>query len=73
MPGRKQSWSEMSPRQRALVAAGGALQLGLLLAALNDLRRRPADQVNGGKARWVAISFVNFVGPIAYFAFGRKR
>ena len=69
----KRSWSELSSRQRALVALGGALQVSLLLAALNDLRRRPADQINGSKRRWVAISFVNFVGPIAYFALGRKR
>jgi hypothetical protein len=38
-----------------------------------DLRRRPPDQVNGPKPLWVAISLVNFVGPLAYFAFGRKR
>jgi hypothetical protein len=34
---------------------------------------RPSDQLRGSKATWTAESFVNFVGPLAYFAFGRKR
>jgi len=29
--------------------------------------------MNGSKALWVAVSSVNFVGPLAYFAFGRRR
>jgi len=70
---RRRSWSELSATQRALVIAAGVVQLSLLFAALTDLRRRPADQVNGSKRRWVALSFVNFVGPISYFVFGRKR
>ena len=70
---RRRSWSELSATQRALVIAAGVVQLSLLLAALTDLRRRPADQINGSKRRWVALSFVNFVGPISYFVFGRKR
>jgi hypothetical protein len=49
------------------------LQVGLLVAALGDLRRRPSAEVNGSKAIWAAVSFVNFLGPLAYFAFGRKR
>jgi len=48
-------------------------QLGLLAAALSDLRRRPADAVNGDKRLWAAVSCVNVLGPLAYFAFGRKR
>ena len=35
------------------------------------LRGRDARRVNGDKRVWVAASFVNFVGPLAYFAFGR--
>ena len=49
------------------------MQIALLVAALVDLRRRPADELHGTKAMWTAVSFLNFVGPIAYFAFGRKR
>lgn len=72
MPGRKQTWSELSPTQRALLAALSAVQLSLLAAALTDIRRRPAAQINGSKAKWVAISFINFLGPIAYFTKGRR-
>ena len=51
----------------------GGLQLGLLSAALNDLRRRPASRIRGPKALWVVISLVNYlgIGPVAYFLFGR--
>jgi hypothetical protein len=69
----KPRWSDLSAEQRAAVAAAAAVQMGLLAAALTDLRRRPSDQVNGSKAMWAAVSFVNFVGPLAYFAFGRRR
>ena len=70
---RGKSWDELSAGQRALVVVASIVQLSLLFAALTDLRRRPADQINGSKRRWVALSFVNFVGPLSYFAFGRKR
>lgn len=71
--GRQKRWSELSGRQRAAICTAATVQIGLLVGALLDLRRRPPDQVNGPKPLWAAISFVNFVGPLAYFAFGRKR
>jgi len=37
-----------------------------------DLATRPAARVNGRKDVWAAIIGVNFVGPIAYFARGRR-
>ena len=69
----KRSWSEQSPARRAGVVAAAAAQLTLLVVALRDLRGRPADQVNGSKAAWTAACFVNFVGPLAYLRFGRRR
>jgi hypothetical protein len=56
-----------------VVVATGTVQVGLLVAALTDLWRRPSDQVRGSRAFWTAVSLVNFVGPLAYFAFGRRR
>ena len=52
----------------------GTLQVGLLAAALNDLRHRPAAELNGPKALWVAIACVNYlgIGPVIYFLFGRR-
>ena len=68
-------WRELTTRQRQAMMLRGAFQLGLLAAALNDLRRRPASQIRGPKALWAAISFVNYLGagPIAYFLLGRRR
>lgn len=69
----KKKWSDLSTRQQTLVVAGAAVQIGLLGAALLDLSKRRPEEVNGPKAAWVAASFVNFVGPIAYFGFGRRK
>ena len=69
----KRSWNELGPAPRAAIIAAGVVQLGLLGAALTDLRRRRDDQINGPRRLWVAVSFVNFFGPIAYFVFGRRR
>jgi hypothetical protein len=73
MSGRKRQWSDLTSRQRGAIMLGGVVQFMLLAAALIDIRRRPADQINGSKRLWVALAFVNFVGPIAYFLVGRKR
>lgn len=67
------AWSELSDGQRAGISLGAVVQLALLAAALLDLRRRPVEQVRGDKRLWVAVSFVNFAGPLAYFLFGRRR
>jgi Phospholipase_D-nuclease N-terminal len=69
----KQRWSDLSPKQQRAIIAIGVFQNALLAAALIDLRRRPAEQINGSKRLWAALSFINFGGPIAYFVFGRKR
>jgi hypothetical protein len=71
--GSKKRWRDLSTRQRQGVVAATLVQLGLLVAALADLRRRAPDQINGPKRMWVGVAFVNFAGPLAYFAFGRKR
>ncbi|HEX5622779.1 MAG TPA: PLD nuclease N-terminal domain-containing protein [Solirubrobacteraceae bacterium] len=66
-------WSDLSSEQRVAVSVVGVVQVGLLIAALRDLWRRPADQVNGSKLLWAPVCFINFFGPLAYFRFGRKR
>lgn len=68
----RKSWKDLSPQARAGTVAGGIVQLILLTLALRDLRRRTSAQVRGPKPLWYAVSFVNFFGPLAYFAFGRK-
>lgn len=66
-------FSELSRGRKTLYGGATAVQLGLLSAALVDIRRRPAEQIHGPKRLWTAICFINFVGPISYFVFGRRR
>lgn len=66
-------WSELSRRQRSFIAGATTVQLSLSAAALVDLQRRPSEQVKGPKRLWRMLAFVNFVGPIAYFLFGRRK
>jgi hypothetical protein len=70
---RKVQWSDLTAGQRRGIVLAGMIQFALLIAALLDIRRRPADEIHGGKLLWTALAFVNFVGPLAYFLFGRKR
>ena len=70
------TWQELSPRTRRLIIISGAVDGTLKVAALVDLARRPAADINGSKAAWaVALTLVNSAGalPVAYFAYGRRR
>ena len=69
----KRRLRDLTAAQRAVLGGLVVAQLGLLAAALFDLSRRPARKVRGDKRLWVAASFVNYLGPLAYFAFGRRR
>ena len=69
----KRSWSELSQAQRRGVVLGAIVQVGLQAAALRDLRRRTPEQLNGPRWAWFCATFVNTVGPCAYFLFGRRR
>jgi bacteriorhodopsin len=66
-------WSELSGRSRKLITVTGVIEVALLVATLADIKRRPADQIRGSRRLWTALAFVNIIGPIAYFAFGRRR
>jgi Phospholipase_D-nuclease N-terminal len=65
-------WSELGGTARGAIIILGAVQLGLQVAALRDLHRRSDRQVRGRRPVWVAVSFVNFVGPVVYFLAGRR-
>jgi len=41
--------------------------------AWRDLARRPAAQVRGPKVVWFAVTFINALGPVAYFLLGRRK
>ena len=48
---RKKQWSELSTSQKTVIIYLGILQVGLLAAALWDIRQRSADEINGSKAQ----------------------
>jgi hypothetical protein len=54
---------------------GAAVDGGLRIAALVDLRRRPAEQLDGPKWAWAtALAVLNSAGiaPLVYFRVGRR-
>jgi hypothetical protein len=51
----------------------GSVQLSLAATAWTDLARRPARRVNGRKGVWAAVIAINWIGPLAYFRWGRRR
>jgi glyoxylase-like metal-dependent hydrolase (beta-lactamase superfamily II) len=72
----KRRWQDLSPGTRRFIVVAGTLEGILKIAALVDLRRRPAQQIRGRKPLWAtAIVLVNSVGavPAAYFLVGRRK
>jgi len=68
----KKKWSDLTSGQQAAIVVAGCVQVSLAAAAWADLARRPAEDVVGSKGKWAAIIAINFVGPVAYFARGRR-
>jgi hypothetical protein len=68
----RRQWSDLGTRQKQGLYAVAVVETVLTVAALVDLARRPASDVRGPKAAWVAGAFVQPVGPIAYFVVGRR-
>ena len=69
-------WGDLSERSRKAIIATAIGEAVLKMAVLIDIRRRPASQIRGSKRMWiVAAVLVNSagVGPLSYFAFGRRR
>jgi hypothetical protein len=69
----RRRWRDLSPRQRAAVVVLGTVQLALAVAAWTDLARRAPAEVAGRKGVWAAVIAVNWVGPLAWFRWGRRR
>ncbi len=66
-------WQDLTARQRTALVVGGAVQLALAVAAWTDLARRRPAEVTGRKGVWAAVIAVNWVGPLAYLRWGRRR
>jgi len=75
MATRKQ-WSDLSPRTRRLLTVAAVIEAMLKLAALIDIRRRPASQIRGPKWLWATVvAVISSAGvlPVSYFVFGRRQ
>jgi hypothetical protein len=71
----RKRWSELSPRSRRLLTIAAVAEGILRLAALIDIKRRPASQIRGPKWLWATVvAVVSSAGvlPTAYFVFGRR-
>ena len=72
----RKQWSDLSERTRRLLTITAVAEGILKIAALIDLKRRPASQVRGPKWLWATVlTIVSSAGlaPISYFVFGRRR
>ena len=69
----RKQWNDLTRCQQTAVVASAVVQLTLLTAAQIDIARRSKDQIRGAKLLWRILVLVNFIGPIAYFAIGRRR
>jgi hypothetical protein len=72
----RRKWSELSPRTRRLISVAAVVEGILKLAALIDLKRRPASQVRGPKWLWAtAVTVIGSAGvvPISYVVLGRRQ
>ncbi|WP_086824085.1 PLD nuclease N-terminal domain-containing protein [Allokutzneria sp. NRRL B-24872] len=70
---RSQKWQDLDPGRRRKVIVAGTVQIALAVTAWVDLARRSPERLNGPKRLWALVIAINFVGPIAYFRFGRRR
>ncbi len=68
----RRRWSDLSRAQQAVLVSAACAQIALAAAAWTDLARRPRALVRGPKPVWAAVIAVNFVGPLSYFAAGRR-
>jgi hypothetical protein len=72
----RKQWSDLSERTRRLLTITVVAEGILKLAALIDLKRRPASQVRGPKWLWATVlAIVSSAGvvPISYFVVGRRQ
>ena len=70
--GSKKKWSDLTPTQRRVIIAGGAVEAVLTAVAVRDLARRPSSKVRGPKALFLASFVVQPVGPLASLVAGRR-
>ena len=68
----KPHWKDLNSKRKTGIVLVSMAQFALTAAAYRDLIKRPADQVDGPTVAWGVALLVHWIGPIAYFAKGRK-
>ena len=72
----RRQWSDLSGRTRGLLIAAAVVEGVLKVAALIDIKRRPASQIRGPKWLWASVVVgIGSAGvvPISYFVVGRRQ
>ena len=72
----RRRWSDLSEGTRRLLITAAVADGALRVAALIDIKRRPASQIRGRKRVWAAaMAVISSAGvvPISYFVFGRRQ
>jgi hypothetical protein len=72
----RRQWNDLSPRSRRLLMTAAVADGILKVAALIDIKHRPASQIRGPRWLWAAVvTVVSSAGvvPISYFVFGRRQ
>jgi hypothetical protein len=65
-------WQDLTPGQQAAVLVAASVQLSLAATAWAQLATTPPEEVNGSRVRWALLIAVNWVGPLAWFRWGRR-
>ena len=68
----KTHWKDLSSKRKTGIIIVSLAQFALTAAAYRDLAKRPAKEVDGPKLAWGIAILVNWIGPLTYFAKGRK-
>ena len=69
----RKHWADLSSIQKISIVIGATIQFSLLIGGLWDVRHRKADEVRGDRRFWTGFMFVNWIGPLSYFLYGRKQ
>ncbi|SJM59613.1 hypothetical protein [Gulosibacter sp. 10] len=68
-----EEWQKLGDGTQATVAVLAGVQVTLFAIAQLELVSRARERVRGRKWTWFLGNFVNFLGPISFLLFGRRR
>ncbi|MFV8380195.1 PLDc N-terminal domain-containing protein [Corynebacterium hindlerae] len=69
----KLRWSDLDPSAKGWIIGLGAYEILEKLIVWHFIYHTPRSKTRGSKWLWFGLSFINFVGPLAYAVWGRKK